>query len=320
MGVRTADDRPWHHRAVDPAGFLAQLRAALAAPAREALAADAATGDRIAADLAALQARHPALPLDAALVAAFAARIDTQPELARGLPRFRAGDLALAQWAGRGEARAIAAFEAELADVLGRVLARFHRLPADELRQRLRIKLFVAAPAAEPGGAERPARIHDYTGFGFLENWLKVTAVRDFIDLARGEARRRIEDELDDEVLGVVDPATHPALAQARRELGGTVKRAFAAAVAELSPRERNFLRLAHVDGLTLDQIAATYQVHRATVARVLGAARAALLARTRAAVAAEVGADDDRLDSVVGLLDSRLDLSLSRVLRAEPA
>ena len=297
---------------MDPAGFLAQLRAALAAPARAALAADAPTGDRIAADLAALQGRHPALPLDAALVAAFAARIDTQPELARGLPRFRAGDLALAQWAGRGEARAIAAFEAELADVLGRVLARFHRLPADELRQRLRIKLFV--------GAERPARIHDYTGFGFLENWLKVTAVRDFIDLARGEARRRIEDELDDEVLGVVDPATHPALAQARRELGGTVKRAFAAAVAELSPRERNFLRLAHVDGLTLDQIAATYQVHRATVARVLGAARAALLAKTRAAVAAEVGADDDRLDSVVGLLDSRLDLSLSRVLRAEPA
>jgi RNA polymerase sigma-70 factor, ECF subfamily len=298
---------------VDPAAFLASVRARLSERAGAALAADAATCERIAADLAALAARHPALPIDEALVTAFAARIDKEAELERGLPRFRAGDLALATWAGRGDAKGIAAFETELAEVMGRVLARFHRLPADELRQRLRIKLFVA-------GEDRPARIHDYTGFGFLENWLKVTAVRDFIDLARGEARRNIEDELDEEVLGVVDPATDPALAQARRELGGAVKRAFARAVGMLSPRERNFLRLAHVDGLTLDQIAATYQVHRATVARVLASARASLLARTRAGVAAEVGTEDSRLDSVVGLLDSRLDLSLSRVLRTEPA
>jgi len=296
---------------VDPAALLASVRARLSPRARAVLDADPVSADRIRADLVALRERWPHLPIDDDLAAAVATRIDAQPELARGLPRFRAGDLGLAAWAGRGDARGIAAFEAELADVLGRVVARFHRLPPDELRQRLRIKLFVA-------GDDRPARIHDYTGFGFLENWLKVTAVRDFIDLARGESRRRIEDELDEGVLGLVDPATDPALAQARRELGGTVKRAFAAAVTELSPRERNFLRLAHVDQLTLDQIAATYQVHRATVARVLAQARAALLAKTRAAVAAEVGADDGRLDSVVGLLDSRLDLSLSRVLRAE--
>lgn len=297
---------------MDPAALLARVRDQLAAPARAVLDADPASTDRIRTDLAALRERWPGLPLDAELAAVIAARLGGQSDLARGLPRFRAGDLALAAWAGRGDAKGIAAFEAELGDVLGRVLARFHRLPADELRQRLRIKLFVDAEG-------RRGRIHDYTGFGFLENWLKVTAVRDFIDLARGESRRKIEDELDEGVLGIVDPATDPALARARSELGGAVKRAFAAAVTQLSPRERNFLRLAHVDGLTLDQIAATYQVHRATVARVLAQARAALLARTRAAVAAEVGADDDRLDSVVGLLDSRLDLSLSRVLRAEP-
>jgi RNA polymerase sigma-70 factor (ECF subfamily) len=297
---------------VDPGELLASARDRLSAPARATLDADPASADRIRGDLAALRERWPALPLDDQLAAGIAARLDAQPELARGLPRFRAGDLALATWAGRGDARGIAAFEAEYADVMGRVLTRFHRLPADELRQRLRIKLFVEADG-------RKGRIHDYTGFGFLENWLKVTAVRDFIDLARGESRRRIEDELDEGVLGIVDPATDPALARARRELGGTVKRAFATAVTELSPRERNFLRLAHVDGLTLEQIAATYQIHRATVARVLAAARASLLAKTRAALAAEVGANDGRIESVVGLLDSRLDLSLSRVLRAEP-
>jgi RNA polymerase sigma-70 factor (ECF subfamily) len=296
---------------VEPRELLAIVRDRLSAAARAALDADPETATRICTELAAVCGRHAGLPLDGALAAAIATRLDAQPELPRGLPRFRAGDLALAAWAGRGDARGIAAFEAEHAELLGRVVARFHRLPGDELRQRLRIKLFV-------DGDGRRARIHDYTGFGFLENWLKVTAVRDFIDLARGESRRRIEADLDDGVLGVVDPATDPALARARRELGGVVKRAFAAAVTELSPRERNFLRLAHVDGLTLDQIAATYQVHRATVARVLAQARAALLAKTRAAVGAEVGATDDRLDSVVGLLDSRLDLSLSRVLKAD--
>ena len=299
---------------MDPTELVARVRDRLGAGARAAIDADPASGERIRADLAAVRERWPGAPLDAELAAAFAARIDAQPELARGLPRFRAGDLALAQWAGRGDAPGIAAFEAAFAEVVGRVVARFHRLPADELRQRLRIKLFV-------GDASRRARIHDYTGFGFLENWLKVTAVRDFIDLARGEHGKRIADRLDeDAVLGVPDPATDPAMARIRSELGGAVKRAFAAAVAALSPRERNFLRLAHVEGLTLDQIAATFQVHRATVARVLAAARAAVLAGTRAGVAAEVGAADDRLDSVVGMLDSRLDLSLSRVLAAEPS
>jgi RNA polymerase sigma-70 factor (ECF subfamily) len=299
---------------MDPAELVARVRDRLGAGAGAAVDADPASVERIRADLAAVRERWPGAPFDADLAAAFAARIDAQPELARGLPRFRAGDLALAQWAGRGDARGIAAFEAAFAEVVGRVVARFHRLPADELRQRLRIKLFV-------GDGNRRGRIHDYTGFGFLENWLKVTAVRDFIDLARGEHGKQIADQLDeDAVLGVADPATDPAMARIRSELGGAVKRAFAAAVAALSPRERNFLRLAHVEGLTLDQIAATYQVHRATVARVLAAARAAVLAGTRAGVAAEVGAADDRLDSVVGMLDSRLDLSLSRVLRAEPS
>jgi RNA polymerase sigma-70 factor (ECF subfamily) len=118
-------------------------------------------------------------------------------------------------------------------------------------------------------------------------------------------------------------PALGPDLAArvSREEVGRAIKGAFARAVAELAPRQRNFLRHAHVDQLTLDQIAATYGIHRATVARTLAGARADLVAATRAALAAQLGVDPASLDSVVREADSRMDLSLSRVLRApEPA
>jgi RNA polymerase sigma-70 factor (ECF subfamily) len=74
-------------------------------------------------------------------------------------------------------------------------------------------------------------------------------------------------------------------------------------------------LRHATIDGLTLDQIAATYQVHRATVARTLASARQKLLETTRAGVIANLGIVSAELDSAIKLLDSQIDLSLSRVL-----
>src|SRR5262249_24107651 len=105
-----------------------------------------------------------------------------------------------------------------------------------------------------------------------------------------------------------------PRNAQQRAQLSAAIKRAFAAAVATLAPRERTFLRHASLDRLTLDQIASTYQVHRATVARTLATARSRLLELTRAAVAAELGAPVADLNSAMRELDSKLELSLSRI------
>jgi RNA polymerase sigma-70 factor (ECF subfamily) len=266
------------------------------------------------AELAAARAAWPEAAVDdAALAAALGARLGAQKDPAAALARLRLGDLLLAQWCATGEPRAIAAFErVHRADVDG-VLARFRRLPIthDELLQTLRIKLFVAAEG-------RPPRIADYSGFGFLQNWLRVTALRALVDVARTEQARRLEELLaDDDLVGL--PALGPDLAArvSREEVGRALKQAFARAVAELAPRQRNFLRHAHVDRLTLDQIAATYGVHRATVARTLAQARADLVTATRAALAEQLGLDAASLDSVVRAADSRIDLSLSRVLRA---
>jgi RNA polymerase sigma-70 factor, ECF subfamily len=287
-----------------------QIVAALDPAARAVVAGSLAQS--VASGLEAARTRWPSGPVaNAALAKFIAERLGHERDLAEKLPRLRVEDLYLAWWAledSDGNSGGIAAFEDAFAEQLGRVVRRFHRLNADELRQALRIKLFVGTDTAPP-------RLREYSGFGYLQNWLKVTAVRSFLDVARAERGRRVEAELDDELLELVDP-NDPRDAHQRVQVGGAVKRAFAAAVAQLAPRERTFLRHASVDSLTLDQIAATYQIHRATVARILASARKKLLDATRTNVIAELGITPDEIDSAIRMLDSKLDLSLSRVLR----
>ena len=235
--------------------------------------------ERLAHELAVARARWPEAPIeDEAFAAAVADRIAAQQELSTALGRLRVEDLFLAQWCATGEARAIAAFEQVHRADLDGVLARFRRLPitSDELLQTLRIKLFVASSG-------RPPRIGDYSGFGFLQNWLRVTALRTLVDLARSERARKLEELIaDDDLLGMPDLTADLASRYSREEINRAIKRAFALAVAGLAPRQRNFLRHAQVDGLTLDQIAALYGIHRATVARTLAQARSELTEATR--------------------------------------
>ncbi|MBK9034334.1 MAG: hypothetical protein IPL61_24225 [Myxococcales bacterium] len=271
-------------------------------------------GAVLATGLAAVHSRWPTAPApDADFAAYLADRLTRPADLAAVLPRLRVEDLYLAAWCRRGDPDGIRAFEAAFADDLDKLVARFHRLPAAELRQRLRIKLFV-------GDASAPPRIAEYAGFGFLQNWLRVTAARLFVDVARSDLATRYEEELDEHALVGLGASADPRLAHLREALGGAVKRGFAAAVASLAPRQRTFLRHAYVDRLTLDQIAATYSVHRATVARTLATGREHLIEHTRAAVARALGVEPEALTSAIAELDTHLELSLSRVLQTPRA
>ena len=271
------------------ASVLAALTALAAALPEELLA-------RLPQELPAVYERWPQAPGQAA--APFAAFLAARPKA-----RAAVADLFLAWWCSTGAPEALAVFERELGAELGQLAARFRDLPADELRQLLRIKLFLGGEGGAP-------RILDYSGGGPLRNWLRVTAVRTFVDVQRGNQRRRQERELaDSDLLG--DPRGEHVNA----ELAAAVKRGFAQAVAGLEPRQRVFLRHVYVDQHTLDQIAATYSIHRATVARVLAAARAQLVGATRAAVVDELGGDSEELSTAIRALESNVELSLSRVL-----
>ena len=297
------------------------IRTALAElPAPEGTAIEADLRAALAAGLAAAAARWPdAPPADASFAQLLAGKLARQPRLAATLPRLRIDDLFLVWWALRDPDRGIPALWAAYTEDLERLVARFHRLDREELLQALRVKLFVAGETAPP-------RLSTYSGFGFLQNWLRVLATRTFLDAARELTRRRttgLEEAGHDEdapLLALVVEPTRAIGARDRERVHAAIRQAFATSVAALLPRERTFLRLATVNGLTLEQIAATYQVGRATVARALAAGRARLREDTRRGMIAALGISVDELDSVIRDLDTQLELSLARVLAMQPS
>jgi RNA polymerase sigma-70 factor (ECF subfamily) len=69
------------------------------------------------------------------------------------------------------------------------------------------------------------------------------------------------------------------------------------------------------VDGLTVEEIGALYGVHKTTAFRWVEAARTSLSRRTRSAFQQRVKVRPADLESILQLLQSQIDLSLSRVL-----
>ena len=67
---------------------------------------------------------------------------------------------------------------------------------------------------------------------------------------------------------------------------------------------------------LSIDAIGAAFGVHRATAARWLLRAREALVAQTRARLASRLSMTVTEIDSVIELVQSRLDASVVRYLR----
>lgn len=228
----------------------------------------------------------------------------------RGL---RAGDLHLACACGLAAPGAIAAFDREILGPLAGWLARLRPSATfvDEVRQSLHEKLFVAAPG-------RPAKIGEYAGQGALASWTRVSAVRLAIDLQRHE---NVIPVVAEDPAGIEAPPDGAAAADPERSwmqsrYRAAFEKAFRAAVADLKSEQRNLLTLHFVDGLTLEQVATLFRVHRATAARWIAAARDAIFDETRRLVRAELGISEAEFESIAGLVRSRLDLSIVGLLK----
>jgi len=157
---------------------------------------------------------------------------------------------------------------------------------------------------------ERPI-LRAYSGIGALKGWLRVTALRASIRANR-QARSHEGDEVTD---ALADDAADPALQYQRRLYQDEFRGAFAEAVAGLSVRERNLLKQTVLYGATVDDLGALYQVHRATAARWLAAARARLAELTREKMIAQLGIPPAEYDSILKLIHSQLDVSVQRLL-----
>ena len=223
------------------------------------------------------------------------------------LRQLRTADLYLACACLGGDKLAIETFETALFGEIDRAVrqTRAGTTLGDELKQRLRQLLFV--------GDTRPPMLAVFAGRGDLRGWLRVIATRDLIDTMR---RNRREVRVDDEqLLELLSPGEDPELGYIGDVYREQMVTAVRTALEALSPRDRRLLRMSALDGLSIDQLGVLYQVHRATVARWLQAARDSVLARTRQELAQMLGATSADVDSIVRLLAGRIDISLERLL-----
>ncbi|HEU0032048.1 MAG TPA: sigma-70 family RNA polymerase sigma factor [Kofleriaceae bacterium] len=268
--------------------------------------------DRLERTLCELVARArtawPQLTVDERdFVHALATAVRDEPDPVTALGALAVEDLYLARACIGGAREALAAFAASCDGAIAGALRQMN-LPADsvdEVVHDVRSKVLVAA--------DGPPKIATYSGRARLASWLRTIATRMALDRIR-DRKEAPTDDLD--ALERIPAASDsPELAHFRAMYSAEFKAAFEEALSTLDVRERNLLRHHFVDNLTLDEIGALYGVHKTTAFRWVEAARTALSKRTRTGFQKRVRLVTDELDSVLRLVQSQIDLSLSRVL-----
>ena len=158
-------------------------------------------------------------------------------------------------------------------------------------------------------------KIAHFRGEGELKAWVKVVTVRLMLNQLRAEGRIVLDaSALLDRAL---DDANEPADLQYmktmyRREF----RAAFSNAVNSLLPKQRNILRYQLLDNMSAAQVAKVYRVHRATVHRWQKEIEGVLFDRTRQHLQAQLDVGPDELDSIVRLIQSSWQVTVSGLLR----
>ena len=260
-----------------------------------------------AAALATARAAWPQIRLEEAQLAEFFGPRLAGADLVAALATAPVADLAIAAACHAQEPTAHAAFDAVLTEVdAAGASTRSPRELVEEVKQVLRVQLLVAREGKPPG-------IGGYKGKGPLRGWLRITATRELIRHQKKQAREAPSARALEEAIG---SGGDPVLDQMKAEYRAEFATALREAIAELSAEDRTLLRQQIVDGLSIDALGAAYGVHRATAARWANRARGALVAVTRTRLAARLAVSVDEIDSVIRLVQSKLDASVVRYLR----
>lgn len=253
-------------------------------------------------------AAYPELAVEPAVFAGELARRLGPAATPDQLARVHAAHVHLAIACAAGDAAAIRRFEAEFLDEVDTSARRLRATgdQTDEVRAYMRRILFVT----EPG---RPAAVTEFSGRGDLRSYLRVIATRELVRVIN-KGRREVG-IVDDSLLDKLSPATSPALGHLRETYRDDVTAAIRAALAGLDEDARALLRYSVIDGWSVARIGALYGIHRATAARRIATAREELGAAIRSELAARLAISVDEVDSVVRLVQSRIDVSLERLL-----
>jgi RNA polymerase sigma-70 factor (ECF subfamily) len=289
--------------------------AALAEPVAAQLADDEATQAALAAQWDVAREAWPDLHVAPDRFAReLARRIGphaTGPATLAAVAATRGSDVYLAIACCDGDEPAIGRFDDMIGRELRQVGIKLRASPDQtaELQAELRRLLLI-------DDGERGAALRDYAGRGDLRSYLRVMATRAMI---RAINRGRREIAVDDgEFFDRMLPQDDPELGFLRAQYRDTVDAALRAALSGLDARSRALLRYQLIDGWSIDQVGKLYGVHRATAARWLTDAREVLgeIIRTELAARLQIATED--VDSIVRLVQSRVDMSLDRLLVPE--
>jgi RNA polymerase sigma-70 factor (ECF subfamily) len=251
---------------------------------------------------------HPDIPLSEVEFLRHVAGHVKDAALGEWLETVRAADLFLACASAKGDPEALRTLERSvlpraLQAVVGTGLG---EEALEEVMQTVRHKLVVASEGSAP-------KIALYSGQGVLRNWVRAMALRMAL---RARTRQAPQTSLDSELLSMRAPqGADLELGHMKKTYRAEFKRAFEQALNELSPRDRNVLRLYTLDGMNIAQIGDLYTVHRATVARWIAHSREALLKRTRELLSEQLKVGQSELDSLIQMLLSSMEVSIERIL-----
>lgn len=158
-------------------------------------------------------------------------------------------------------------------------------------------------------------RVAQFDGAGDLRAWLRVAATRVALRSSKKAKRESPDAEAGELAEGA---AADPELMLLKAEYRAHFHEAVKNAIEAMPKAEAMLLRQHLIDGLGIDQLCKLYDIHRATAARRLAAARESLALAIREEFKRRARLDDSECESVLRLVRSSLDLTLKRHFAAK--
>lgn len=209
----------------------------------------------------------------------------------------------------RGDPVATLAISAKVGAAATRVLSATSPERADEIAQRICVRLLRPLDGSE-------AKLAQFRGRASLSAWLRVIAAREVIHALRGpEHGRRAELNLDT----MRAPQSSAPHSIDHANYAQVFKTSFQQAFEALSIHDRTLLRQHHRDGIPISKLAVVRNVHRGTLARELAQIRTRLQNAVESELRLTMQLSPNEQAELHGELASQLDASLSRLFREVP-
>jgi RNA polymerase sigma-70 factor, ECF subfamily len=180
----------------------------------------------------------------------------------------------------------------------------------DDVLQKVRMHLLLGTSATGP-------KLLSYRGESKLSSWIRVIAVRMAL-----HDNVPVDDRPEENVLKVLAslpaPGPNAELDLMQRSFQRDFSQALRDSFAALSHEQRNLLRFRYVDGLTTIELGKLLGVTQSTASRRLSDAREAVYEGTRQRLQERLRLSSQEFESLLNLIRSQLDLSLSQLLKEE--